>query len=63
MCMGKYFLKDGTFFEFEGRKYCKHDFQVLFASCCAKCSDFIIDGRVIKALGSNWHPQCLTCDR
>jgi len=56
-------FKDGIFFEFEGRKYCKHDFQVLFASCCAKCSDFIVDGRVIKALGSTWHPQCLTCDR
>ena len=50
------------YFEFEKRKYCKHDFQVLFASCCAKCSEFIV-GRVIKALSATWHPQCLTCHR
>lgn len=29
---------DGIFYEFEGRKYCEHDFQVLFAPCCGKCS-------------------------
>ena len=65
-------FEDGVFFEFEGRKYCQHDFQVrnlkknkklfhaldfenlkqklfqvLFAPCCAKCSEFII-GRVLK---------------
>ena len=28
---------DGVFYEFEGRKYCEHDFHVLFAPCCAKC--------------------------
>ena len=38
---------DGVFYEFEGRKYCEHDFHVLFAPCCAKCGEFII-GRVIK---------------
>lgn len=30
---------DDIFYEFEGRKYCEHDFQVLFAPCCAKCSE------------------------
>ena len=54
-------FKDGIFFEFEKRKYCQHDFQVLFAPCCEKCSEFIT-GRVIRALSSNWHPHCLTCD-
>ena len=38
---------DGVFYEFEGRKYCEHDFHVLFAPCCNKCGEFII-GRVIK---------------
>merc|ERR1712008_524385 len=38
---------DGVFYEFEGRKYCEHDFHVLFAPCCSKCGEFII-GRVIK---------------
>ena len=28
---------DGVFYEFEGRKYCEHDFHVLFAPCCGKC--------------------------
>lgn len=52
---------DDIFYEFEGRKYCEHDFQVLFAPCCNKCNEFII-GRVIKAMSSNWHPQCFTCE-
>lgn len=36
------FTKDAIFYEFEGRKYCEHDFHVLFAPCCVKCSEFII---------------------
>ncbi|CAL4120814.1 unnamed protein product, partial [Meganyctiphanes norvegica] len=52
---------DDIFYEFEGRKYCEHDFQVLFAPCCGKCNEFII-GRVIKAMNFNWHPQCFTCN-
>ena len=28
---------EGTFYEFEGRKYCEHDFRVLFAPSCGKC--------------------------
>merc|ERR1712020_839028 len=52
---------DGVFYEFEGRKYCEHDFHVLFAPCCGKCGEFII-GRVIKAMMSTWHPQCFTCE-
>ncbi|CAM6006363.1 unnamed protein product [Sphagnum balticum] len=38
---------DGIFYEFEGRKYCEHDFHVLFAPCCGRCGEFIV-GRVIK---------------
>lgn len=30
---------DGVFYEFEGRKYCEHDFHVLFAPCCGKCGN------------------------
>lgn len=50
----------GIFYEFEGRKYCEHDFHVLFAPCCQKCGEFII-GRVIKALNNSWHPDCFRC--
>jgi len=50
----------GVFYTFEGRKYCEHDFRVLFAPCCGKCGEFI-DGRVIKALNMSWHPKCFQC--
>ncbi|XP_059560786.1 LIM and senescent cell antigen-like-containing domain protein 2 isoform X2 [Myotis daubentonii] len=51
---------DGLFYEFEGRKYCEHDFQMLFAPCCGSCGEFII-GRVIKAMNGSWHPGCFCC--
>lgn len=28
--------------QFEGRKYCEHDFQMLFAPCCHQCGKFYI---------------------
>lgn len=52
---------EGIFYEFEGRKYCEHDFQMLFAPCCGRCGEFII-GRVIKAMNANWHPKCFLCE-
>ncbi|VEN62918.1 unnamed protein product [Callosobruchus maculatus] len=30
-------FRDGVFYEFDGRKYCEHDFHVLFAPCCNRC--------------------------
>ncbi|XP_078738727.1 LIM and senescent cell antigen-like-containing domain protein 1 [Lampetra fluviatilis] len=53
---------DGLFYEFEGRRYCEHDFQMLFAPCCGECGEFIA-GRVIRAAGSAWHPACFSCRR
>ncbi|XP_022658714.1 LIM and senescent cell antigen-like-containing domain protein 1 isoform X2 [Varroa destructor] len=52
---------DGVFYEFEGRKYCEHDFHVLYAPSCGKCNEFII-GRVIKAMNKSWHPACFCCE-
>ncbi|XP_074403133.1 LIM and senescent cell antigen-like-containing domain protein 2 isoform X1 [Zonotrichia albicollis] len=52
---------EGLFYEFEGRKYCEHDFQMLFAPCCGECGEFIT-GRVIKAMNNNWHPECFRCE-
>lgn len=54
-------FQDGVFYEFDGRKYCEHDFHMLFAPCCGKCREFII-GRVIKAMNTNWHPDCFRCE-
>lgn len=56
----KPFDQTEVYYEFGGRKYCEHDFQVLFAPCCGKCRQFII-GRVIKALNNSWHPNCFNC--
>lgn len=28
--------------QFEGRKYCEHDFQMLFAPCCGECGKWQI---------------------
>lgn len=35
--------------QFEGRKYCEHDFQMLFAPCCRQCGE----DQIIKFLFSN----------
>jgi len=51
---------EGVFYEFGGRRYCEHDFNVLFAPCCGGCNEFII-GRVIKAMNVSWHPDCFVC--
>jgi len=53
-------FQDGIYYEFENRKYCEYDFQLLFAPCCRGCKNFI-NGRVIKAINFNWHPDCFTC--
>ena len=52
---------DGLFYEFDGRRYCEHDFQSLFAPCCKECGEFII-GRVIRAMQASWHPECFRCE-
>lgn len=30
------------FLQFEGRKYCEHDFQMLFAPCCHQCGEYYL---------------------
>lgn len=51
---------DGVYFEHENRKYCEHDYQALYAPCCAGCGEFAT-GRVIRALAQSWHPDCFKC--
>lgn len=36
-----FFFLSFQFLQFEGRKYCEHDFNMLFAPCCGKCSEYI----------------------
>lgn len=51
---------NGVYYESDGRKYCEHDFQMLFSPVCNKCNKFI-SGRVIRAVASAWHPECFRC--
>lgn len=53
-------FQDGIYYEFENRKYCEYDFQLLWAPCCRGCKNFI-KGRVIKAMNFSWHPECFKC--
>jgi hypothetical protein len=55
------FGKDLEYYEYGGLKYCQHDFIQLFAPCCRECHQFIINGRVIRALNGTWHPECFNC--
>ncbi|KAH9371097.1 hypothetical protein HPB48_014687 [Haemaphysalis longicornis] len=48
--------------QFGGRNYCEHDFRVLFMPTCAQCNEGIT-GRLIRALGRDWHARCLCCRR
>ncbi|XP_053352599.1 LIM and senescent cell antigen-like-containing domain protein 2 [Clarias gariepinus] len=54
-------FSEGLYYEFDDRKYCEHDFHMLFAPCCNQCGEFIT-GRVIKAMNNSWHPECFCCD-
>lgn len=54
-------FQDGIYYEFENRKYCEYDFQLLWAPCCRECKNFI-KGRVIKAINYNYHPECFKCN-
>ena len=38
---------EGIFYEFEGRKYCEHDFQMLFAPCCGRCGKNVFPFNVV----------------
>ncbi|CAN7997835.1 unnamed protein product, partial [Ixodes pacificus] len=53
---------DDVYYEFEGRNYCEYDFRRLFIPMCAQCMGDI-NGRLIRALGRDWHADCLRCKR
>ncbi|CAB3409298.1 unnamed protein product [Caenorhabditis bovis] len=50
-----------TFFQIGNRLYCEHDFRALYSPICSVCDDFI-DGQVIRALNSSFHPKCFRCE-
>ncbi|XP_054534947.1 LIM and senescent cell antigen-like-containing domain protein 2 isoform X1 [Pan troglodytes] len=48
---------EGLFYEFEGRKYCEHDFQMLFAPCCGSCAAVRPPTGITIPRGSPWARQ------
>eukprot|EP01088_Endostelium_zonatum_P007709 TRINITY_DN2007_c0_g1_i1.p1 TRINITY_DN2007_c0_g1~~TRINITY_DN2007_c0_g1_i1.p1 ORF type:complete len:558 (-),score=187.68 TRINITY_DN2007_c0_g1_i1:152-1825(-) len=61
MCGKK--LKNGDSHEWQGKNYCKEDFDKLARTVCAGC-DKPITGRSIMAMGRCWHNEhfcCTTC--
>lgn len=54
-------LVGSSFYEQEGKAYCKNDFEELFAARCAGCTKPIIDSAIV-ALGGKWHRCCFKCN-
>ncbi|CAI2351516.1 unnamed protein product [Caenorhabditis sp. 36 PRJEB53466] len=55
-------LVGSTYFQFEGRMYCEHDFKTLYAPVCVKCKEFVM-GQVVRSAANSYHLDCFTCDR
>lgn len=59
----KAFPDDG-FYYFEDKRYCLHDYQLLYAPICQRCQNFV-EGEVVKvcSFDDNYHADacCLLC--
>ncbi|CAI4227993.1 unnamed protein product [Auanema sp. JU1783] len=53
-------LEEDSFYNFENRFYCKHDFYTLYAPICRRCNG-IVEGKVKYTLNAAFHPHCFTC--
>merc|ERR1712062_298071 len=51
---------DDEIYEYDDKRYCEQDYQMLYAPQCALCGEFVF-GEVIKALNKDWHPECFRC--
>lgn len=49
-----------SFYERDGRPYCRVDFEQLFAARCAGCSQPITENAIV-ALNAKWHRDCFKC--
>lgn len=53
-------LQDVGFVEEKGKLYCENCYGTYLAPDCSKCHRKII-GNCLKALGTNFHPECFSC--
>lgn len=49
-----------SFFERDGKPYCREDFENIFAAKCKGCEKPISD-KAIVALEAKWHKDCFKC--
>lgn len=49
-----------SFYERDGRPYCRIDFEQLFAARCAGCTLPITENAIV-ALNAKWHRDCFKC--
>ncbi|XP_043950163.1 transforming growth factor beta-1-induced transcript 1 protein-like [Drosophila biarmipes] len=55
-------LANQSFYEKDGKAYCKQDYEDLFAARCAKCEKPITDSAVV-AMNVKWHRDCFRCNK
>jgi len=55
-------LVGSSFYEKDGRAYCKVDFEEMFASRCAGCTRPITENAIV-ALDNKWHRGCFKCKK
>lgn len=55
-------LDDRNFYEKNGKAYCEHDYNRLFAVKCCKCGLPITDGNRVVAMGKSWSVNHNTTD-
>ncbi|KAM7348072.1 paxillin isoform 1-T5 [Cochliomyia hominivorax] len=55
-------LVGSSFYERDGKAYCKTDFEILFAARCTGCAKPITENAII-ALNSKWHRDCFKCKK
>ncbi|CBY19331.1 unnamed protein product [Oikopleura dioica] len=53
---------DNEFYENHGKRYCPHDFEMLYAPQCHACSEFI-KGEFVEAMNHHWHKECFNCNK
>ncbi|KAI2809505.1 hypothetical protein BLOT_000654 [Blomia tropicalis] len=53
-------LSPDNFYEKNGNPYCENDYHKLFSPKCYGCAK-PIRGKILHAMGKDWHPECFNC--
>ena len=57
---GNLFGADDSFMQYDGKAYCREDYESLFAGKCSACHKPLND-QYITALDRTWHHNCFKC--